>query len=44
MKNIKVEINGVNTAMLPVLSQTEQMKMLHDIKNGKIELKDEFIK
>lgn len=44
MKNIKVEINGVNTATLPVLSQTEQMKMLRDIKNGKVELKDEFIK
>ena len=44
MKNIKVEINGVNTSELPVLSQKDQMKMLYDIKNGKTELKDEFVK
>ena len=44
MKNAKVEINGVNTATLPVLSQKEQMKMLREIKEGKVELKDEFIR
>ncbi len=44
MKNIKVEIKGVNTATLPVLSQKDQMKMLKEIKEGKTELKDEFIK
>ena len=44
MKNIKVEIKGVNTAELPILSQKDQMQMLKDIKKGKLELKDEFIK
>ncbi|MDD2628044.1 MAG: SigB/SigF/SigG family RNA polymerase sigma factor [Clostridia bacterium] len=44
MKSTKVEINGVNTALLPVLAQKEQMKMLREIKEGKIELKDEFIR
>ena len=44
MKNIKVEINGINTATLPVLSAQDQMKMLRDIKEGKTELKDEFIR
>lgn len=43
MKNIKVEINGVNTAELPVYSSKEQMKILREIKHGKTELKDEFI-
>lgn len=41
--NVKVEINGLDTSKLPKLSQKEQMEMLRDIKNGKIELKDEFI-
>ena len=44
MRNIKVEINGVNTAELPVLSAKEQMEMLRKIKQGKRELKDEFVK
>lgn len=44
MRNIKVEINGVNTAELPVLSAKEQMEMLRKIKQGKTELKDEFVK
>ncbi len=44
MKSTKVEINGVNTALLPVLSQKDQMKMLREIKEGKTELKDEFIR
>lgn len=44
MKTIKVEINGVNTAELPVLSQEKQMNMLRQIKEGHTELKEEFIK
>ena len=44
MKNIKVEIQGVNTATLPVLSQKDQMEMLRKIKEGHEELRDEFIK
>lgn len=43
MKNIKVEINGVNTAELPVYSSSEQMRILREIKNGKTELKEDFI-
>lgn len=43
MKNIKVEINGVNTAELPIYSSQEQMSILREIKNGKTELKEEFI-
>ena len=41
--NVKVEINGLDTSKLPKLSQKEQMEMLRNIKNGKVELKDEFI-
>lgn len=44
MKTIKVEINGVNTAELPVLSAKAQMEMLTKIKQGQVELKDTFIK
>jgi len=44
VKNIKVEINGVNTATLPVLSQKDQMEMLRKIKEGRNDLKDEFIR
>ena len=43
MKTIKVEINGVNTAELPVLSQKDQMEMLRRIKAGHTELKEEFV-
>lgn len=43
MKTIKVEINGVNTSELPVLSQKRQMEMLRKIKEGHSELKEEFI-
>lgn len=43
MKNIKVEINGINTAELEVLKPEEQMQMLRDIKNGDISKKDKFI-
>lgn len=41
--NIKVEIQGVDTSKLPKLSSKEQMDILREIKNGKIELKDEFV-
>ncbi len=41
--NVKVEIQGLDTAKLPKLSANEQMEMLKEIKNGKVELKDEFI-
>lgn len=44
MKTIKVEINGVNTSELPVLSQEKQMNMLRQIKEGHTEYKEEFIK
>ncbi|MBR5227034.1 MAG: SigB/SigF/SigG family RNA polymerase sigma factor [Clostridia bacterium] len=43
MKNIKVEINGLNTSTLPVLAAKEQMEMLRKIKEGSTELKDTFI-
>lgn len=43
MRTIKVEINGVNTSELPVLSAKKQMEMLSKIKEGHTELKDEFI-
>ena len=43
MKTIKVEINGVNTSELPVLSAKEQGEMLRKIKEGHIELKEQFI-
>lgn len=42
--NVKVDVNGLDTSKLPKLNQKEQMKMLRDIKFGKIEYKDEFIK
>lgn len=41
--NIKVEVQGLDTSKLPKLSSQEQSEMLHRIKNGEIELKDEFI-
>lgn len=44
MKNIKVEINGINTSELEVLKPKEQMQMLRDIKNGDTSKKDQFIK
>ncbi len=43
MRTIKVEINGVNTKELPVLSAKEQNEMLIKIKEGHTELKQEFI-
>lgn len=43
MKNIKVEINGINTSELSVLKPKEQMQMLRDIKNGDTSKKDMFI-
>jgi RNA polymerase sporulation-specific sigma factor len=41
--NVKVEINGLDTSKLPKLSQKEQMEMLRNIKNGRVEFKDEFV-
>lgn len=41
--NVKVEINGLDTSKLPKFSAKVQMDMLHRIKNGEVELKDEFI-
>ena len=41
--NIKVEIQGLDTSKLPKLSLKDQMEMLHRIKNGEVELKEEFI-
>lgn len=43
MRTIKVEINGVNTAELPVLSAKEQGEMIRKIKEGHTELKQEFV-
>jgi len=40
----KVEICGVNTAKLPVLSNEEKNKLLKRIKNGDNEARDKFIK
>lgn len=41
--NVKVEVNGLDTSKLPKLSQKDQMDMLRQIKEGRTELKDEFI-
>ena len=41
--NVKVDIQGVDTSRLPKLSQSKQMEMLHRIKQGETNLKDEFI-
>ena len=39
----KVEICGVNTAKLPVLSNVEKQKLLIKIKNGDNEAREKFI-
>ena len=39
----KVEIAGVNTAKLPVLSNEEKKELLVKIKNGDSEARDKFI-
>lgn len=39
----KVEICGVNTAKLPVLSNGEKNELLKKIKNGDTEAREEFI-
>lgn len=39
----KVEICGVNTAKLPVLSNEEKNELLKKIKNGNTEAREEFI-
>jgi len=40
----KVEICGVNTSKLPVLSNTKMMELLKKIKQGDTEAREEFIK
>ena len=39
----KVEIAGVNTAKIPVLSNEEKQELLIKIKNGDNEAREEFI-
>ena len=39
----KVEIAGVNTAKLPVLSNEEKQELLVKIKNGDNEAREKFI-
>ena len=39
----KVEIAGVNTAKLPVLSNEEKQELLVKIKNGDVEAREKFI-
>lgn len=41
--NIKVEVQGLDTSKLPKLSSSEQADMLYKIKNGEVELKNDFI-
>lgn len=39
----KVEICGVNTAKLPLLSNEEKKELLGEIKNGNIDAREKFI-
>lgn len=39
----KVEICGVNTAKLPVLSNEEKIELLKEIKNGNQEAREKFV-
>ena len=39
----KVEICGVNTAKLPILSNEEKDELLAEIKNGNVEAREKFI-
>ena len=39
----KVEICGVNTNKLPVLSNKEKQELLQKIKNGDMSARDEFV-
>ena len=43
MINIKVDIQGLDTSKLPKLDSKEQMEMLRKIKEGHLELKNDFI-
>lgn len=43
MLNNKVEIAGVNTAKLPVLSNEEKEELLKKIKNGDLQAREKFI-
>lgn len=40
----KVEICGVNTSKLPVLSNEEKNRLLNEIKKGNKEAREEFYK
>lgn len=40
----KVEICGVNTSKLPILSNEEKKELLKKIKNGDTQAREEFIK
>ena len=40
----KVEICGVNTAKLPLYKEAEMMEMLKKVKDGDLQVRDEFIK
>lgn len=40
----KVEICGVNTAKLPILTQEQKIELMKKIKNGDEEAREEFIK
>ena len=39
----KVEICGVNTTKLPILSNEEKNKLLKEIKKGDLEAREKFI-
>ena len=39
----KVEISGVNTSELPVLSNEEKKILLEEIKNGDLEAREKFV-
>ena len=39
----KVEICGVNTATLKVLSESEKMRLLREMRDGNIRARDELV-
>ena len=43
MANNKVVITGVNTSMLPVLSNEEQLRLFKELKAGSMEAKDKLV-
>ena len=40
----KVEICGVNTAKLPILTSQQKIELMNKIKNGDEEAREEFIR